>query len=271
MKEVIKNTRKMVPLVHNITNYVTVNDVANVLLACGGSPIMSDDLMDATEITLICNALNINIGTLNERTIKTMHETLKKANAANHTCVLDPVGAGASKLRTETTLELLKTGHFDCIKGNISEIKTIFNGTGNTSGVDASELDKVTDSNLDEAIKFAKELAKKYQTIIAITGEIDIVSNSEKAYVIRNGVKMMGKITGTGCMLNGILAANLAANNNSLESAAVSVIEMGLAGEIASNRMSELDGNGSFRTYLLDAIYNMTDEMILKGAKVEQR
>ncbi|MBO5329852.1 MAG: hydroxyethylthiazole kinase, partial [Anaerotignum sp.] len=129
LKEMLENVRKTCPLIHNITNYVTVNDCANVLLACGGSPIMSDDVDEAEDITSICGGLNINIGTLNQRTIPTMHKAGRKANELGHPVVLDPVGAGASKLRTKTAKELIEDVKFTVIRGNISEIKALALGT----------------------------------------------------------------------------------------------------------------------------------------------
>ncbi|MDD3417604.1 MAG: hydroxyethylthiazole kinase, partial [Lachnospiraceae bacterium] len=137
----LKSVREMGPLVHNITNYVTVNDVANVLLACGASPIMSDDQEDVEDITSICGGLNINIGTLNQCTIPSMYAAGKKANELGHPVLLDPVGAGASRLRTDTALGLMKEVKFDVIRGNISEIKTLYFGTGSTKGVDADVAD----------------------------------------------------------------------------------------------------------------------------------
>ena len=121
----LDNVREKAPLVHNITNYVTVNDVANVLLACGGSPIMADDLREVEEITSICGGLNINIGTLNSYTIESMLQAGYKANELKHATLLDPVGAGASKLRTNTAEHLLQEIQFDVIRGNISEIKRL--------------------------------------------------------------------------------------------------------------------------------------------------
>ena len=135
LSKCIENVRSSVPLVHNITNYVTVNDVANVLLACGGSPIMSDDADDVQDITSICGGLNINIGTLNKRTIPSMLLAGKRANELGHKVLLDPVGAGASKLRTDTAIKLMKEIKFDVIRGNISEIKTLVLGSGITKGV----------------------------------------------------------------------------------------------------------------------------------------
>ena len=144
-EEIFENVRRNAPLIHNITNYVTVNDCANMLLACGASPIMADDPEDALEITDICNGLNINIGTLNRRTIPAMFAAGKRANELGHPVVLDPVGAGASTLRTETALGLLKEVKFTVIRGNVSEIKTLALGSGNTKGVDANVADRVTE------------------------------------------------------------------------------------------------------------------------------
>lgn len=268
----IKNVRKTVPLVHNITNYVTVNDVANVLLACGGSPIMSDEPEDVEDITAICKGLNINIGTLNQRSIEGMFRAGRKANELGHVVLLDPVGAGAGALRTGTAIRLLEELRFDVIRGNISEIKTLARGSGTTKGVDADVADAVTEENLDEAVAFVKEFAKKSGSIVAVTGAIDLVSDGEKCFVIRNGRPEMGKVTGTGCQLSGMITAFLAANpDNKIEAAAAAVCAMGLAGEIGWSRMQEGDGNSTYRNRIIDAIYNMDEECLDGGAKYEVR
>lgn len=269
-KEIIANVRKTVPLVHNITNYVTVNDVANVLLACGGSPIMSDEPLDVVDITSICGGLNINIGTLNKNSIEAMFVAGKKANELGHVVLLDPVGAGASALRTDTALKLIEEVKFDIIRGNISEIKTLVLGSGTTKGVDADAADAVTDANLQEMVKFVKEIAAKFNTIIAITGAIDLVADKDKCYVIRNGRPEMGKITGTGCQLSGMIPAFAVANkDNMLEAVAAAVCTMGAAGEIGFERMLPGDGNSTYRNRIIDAIYNMDDETLNRYAKVE--
>ena len=268
----LENVRKNVPLVHNITNYVTVNDVANVLLACGGSPIMSDEPLDVEDITSICGGLNINIGTLNQSSIKGMFLAGKKANELNHPVLLDPVGAGASKLRNDTAVNLIKEIKFTVIRGNISEIKTLALGSGTTKGVDADVADAVTEENLDSAVKFVKDFAQKSGAIVAITGAIDLVSDADTCYVIRNGRPEMGKITGTGCQLSGLMTAYLVANpDNLLEAAAASVCVMGLAGEIGWKNMKSEDGNSTYRNRIIDAIYNMDADTLNKGAKYEVR
>lgn len=268
----LENVRKTGPLVHNITNYVTVNDVANVLLACGGSPIMSDEPDDVVDITTICNGLNINIGTLNKRSIQGMLRSGEHANALNHPVLLDPVGAGASALRTNTALALMERIHFTVIRGNISEIKTLALGSGTTKGVDADLADAVTEETLDSAVSFVKDFARKTGAIIAITGAIDLVSNGEICYVIRNGRAEMGRITGTGCQLSGMMTAFVAANpDQPVNAAAAAVCAMGLAGEIAWQRMQPGDGNATYRNRIIDAIYCMDGATLEKGAKYEVR
>ena len=270
--ECLENVRKNGPLVHNITNYVTVNDVANVLLASGGSPIMSDEPEDVEDITTICGGLNINIGTLNQRTIVGMFRAGRKAAELGHTILLDPVGAGASKLRTETAVKLMDEIKFTVIRGNISEIKTLALGSGTTKGVDADVAGAVTEENLDSAIRFVKDFAKKTGAVVAITGAIDLVSDAEKCFVIRNGRPEMGRITGTGCQLSGLTTAFVVANpDNKVEAAAAAVCTMGLAGEIGWSHMQEGDGNSTYRNRIIDAIYNMDGETLEKGAKYEVR
>ncbi len=214
LKNNLENLKNAKPLIHNITNYVTVNDCANILLACGASPIMSDDINEVEEITSICNALNINIGTLNSRSIESMYKAGLKSNELGNPVILDPVGVGASKLRTDTAKKFIKDIKFTAIRGNISEIKNLaLEGEAlATKGVDANILDTITEENIANGINLAKNFAKKTGAIIAITGAIDIVANSEKAYCIFNGNSMMSKVTGTGCQLSAMIAAYISAN-----------------------------------------------------------
>lgn len=272
MKRQFDLLRKTMPLIHNITNYVTMNDVANILLACGGSPIMSDEVEDVEDITSICNGLNINIGTLHKSSIEGMLRAGKKANDLHHPILLDPVGAGASKFRTETALKLMQELNLAVIRGNISEIKTLALGNGTTKGVDADVSDAVTEENLEQAIEFVKAFSKRTGTIIAVTGRIDLVTDGNKCYVIRNGRSEMGKITGTGCQLSGMMTAFITANpDEMLEAAAAAVCAMGLAGEIGWSRMQTGDGNATYRNRIIDAIYNMTGDVLEKGANYEVR
>lgn len=271
-KNCLENVRNRMPLVHNITNYVTVNDVANVILACGGSPIMSDEAEDVEDITSACDGLNINIGTLHKTSIEGMLRAGRRANELNHPVLLDPVGAGASSLRTDTALSLMRELKLSAVRGNMSEIRTLAQGSGRTKGVDADAADAVTEENLQKSAAFVKAFAKRAGCIIAVTGEIDIVTDGETCYVIRNGRPEMRKVTGTGCQLSGIMTAYLAANpDRKLEAAAAAVCVMGLAGETGWRRMQEGDGSATYRTRIIDAVYNMTGEELEKGAKYELR
>lgn len=268
----LENVRKTVPLVHNITNYVTVNDVANVLLACGASPIMSDEPEDVEDITSICGGLNINIGTLNQRSIEGMCRAGRRANELGHIVLLDPVGAGASRMRTNTAVELMKELKFTAIRGNISEIKTLALGSGTTKGVDADVADAVTEENLEEMIRFAGDFSDRSGALTVITGAIDLVADGKRCYVIRNGRPEMGKITGTGCQLSGMMTAFLTANpTQPLEAAAAAVCTMGLAGEIGWSHMAEGDGNATYRNRIIDAIYHMDGDTLERGARYEVR
>lgn len=272
LKEMLINVRENGPLVHNITNYVTVNDCANILLACGGSPIMADDVDEVAEITAICGGLNINIGTLNARTIPAMHAAGKRANELGHPVVLDPVGAGASTLRTKTANDLIRDIKFAVIRGNSSEIKTLALGAGTTRGVDADIADSITKDNLNQAVAFAKEFARKTGAVIAITGAIDIVADDKTAYCIFNGHPMMSSITGTGCQLSALIAAYVTANPDApLKATAAAVCAMGICGEKAYSRLSEEDGNATYRNYIIDAVYHLDGEELERLARYEIR
>jgi len=272
-KEIIENVKKEIPLIHCITNYVTVNDCANILIACGGAPIMADDAGEVEEMTSICSGLVINIGTLNQNTIRAMFLAGKKSNILGHPVVLDPVGAGASKLRTDTANKLLDEVRFTVIRGNISEIKTLAIGSGTTKGVDADVADMVTDKTIDNVIAFVKEFSKKTGAVTVITGAIDIVAGENIAYVIRNGHPMMSRITGSGCMLTVMTAAYVAANpGDIIKAAAASVCAMGLCGELAFSKCKTAGGgNSSYRNYLIDEVYNLDAESLMRGAKYEAR
>lgn len=263
----LQQVQQQKPLVHCITNYVTVNDCANMVLACGASPIMADDGREVEDITSICNGLVINIGTLNERTIAAMIKAGKKANALGHPVILDPVGAGASALRTDTVFQLLKEVQFTAIRGNISEIKTVALGTGTTKGVDADVADEVNAQTLPDVLQFARTLAKETGAVIIITGKQDLLTDGEESCLVSNGHAMMSRITGSGCMLTCLLGAYLAANpEHAFDACVAAVAEMGLAGELAYQPGC---GTLTFRTGLLDAISTMTAEQLDGGARVE--
>ncbi|MCI8649396.1 MAG: hydroxyethylthiazole kinase [Anaerotruncus sp.] len=272
-EEILNNVATKMPLIHCITNYVTVNDCANILLACGGSPIMADDEQEAAEITSICDGLTINIGTLNSRTIHSMLKAGQRANQLGHPVVLDPVGAGASELRTQTTRRLLEQVRFSVIRGNSSEIKTVAQGSGFTKGVDAAAVDATTAQNFEQVAAYAKQLSQTTGAVIAITGAIDLIAASERVYMIRNGHPMMSKVSGTGCMLSAVIAAFVAANpTQPLDATAAAVCAMGLCGELAFQQIQAAGGGtASLRIALIDQMSRLDAATLNGGAKIEAR
>jgi hydroxyethylthiazole kinase len=263
------------PLVHCITNYVTVNDCANAILAVGGAPVMADDEAEAADIAGIADALVINIGTLNARTIHSMELAGFASARRGIPIVLDPVGAGASTFRTETALALLGKIPFTVIRGNASEIRTLASGTGSTRGVDASEAD-ARETELDSIRHEAVVLALRTKATVAVTGETDIITDGKRAYAIRNGHPLMGSITGSGCMLTAVLGAYLGANAKAaapleaIDATAAALCAMGIAGERAARDAAKA-GTGSYRVALIDALSRLNSRDVLKGMKLDAR
>ena len=254
------NTKK--PLVHHITNYVTVNDCANITLAIGASPIMADAIEEAEEIVSISSSLVLNIGTLNKRTVESSIAAGNKANKINIPVIFDPVGAGASSFRNNTTKEILDKVKINILRGNISEIRYIAGLHSSTKGVDASESDRTGSHN--EAAEIAYNLAKKQKCIVAITGAIDTVSDGTRTIFIENGHKALSNITGTGCMCSSLVGSfNGAAPDSPLEATVSALLCMGIAGEIAFEKAGKL-GNGSFRSAIIDAVSNMNKKILLE-------
>ncbi len=267
---ILENVRNQSPLVHTITNNVTANDCANILLAIGASPIMAEDPREVEEITALASGLCLNIGTISEKKGEAMLLAGKRAAALGHPVVLDPVGAGASRLRTQTAQNILREVPCAVIRGNASEIRTLFQGNLPSRGVDSAQ--RITEDALEETIALAKAFAKQAGAVVAITGNIDIVADPNTAYCIRNGHPMMGRVTGCGCQLSALTAAFAAANpSNLLLAAAAAVCAMGVAGEIAHKRLAPLDGNATYRNYIIDAIYNLTSAQLEEGANYEVR
>lgn len=265
--KLLDEVRNKKPLVHNITNYVTVNDCANILLALGASPIMADDIKEAADITKISSALVINIGTLNERTIESMIASGKKANKLNIPVVFDPVGAGASEFRNATTKRIIDEVKISVLRGNMSEIKFIAGLQATTKGVDASEAD--TKGGSDEGVNVAKNLANRLNCTIAITGVIDIISDGERVAILENGTKMLSNVTGTGCMTSALVGAYCGAGSDYFIAAVSGIISMGISGEIALEKAGNI-GTGSFHIAIIDAISNLNSEIIKKMAKIKE-
>lgn len=265
----LEKVREKGPLVHHLTNYVTVNDCANITLAIGASPVMADDINEVKEMVSLASSLVINIGTLNSRTVEAMLEAGKKANELGIPVVLDPVGAGATPYRTEVAKRILENINLSVVRGNISEIKVLYGIDTITKGVDAAESIAADSDKLTEEKEFAKAVAKKLNTVIAITGAVDIISDGEKLYTIENGHKIMSKVTGTGCMCTSLIGSFLGAGEDNLLAALSGVVSMGIAGEKANKKVEvENSGTGSLKVYILDEIYKLNEETILSRGKI---
>jgi hydroxyethylthiazole kinase len=260
-KEFLCRIKEKKPLVHHITNYVTTNDCANIVLAIGGSPVMADAIEEVEDMVSIASALVINIGTLNSVTIKSMIRAGKKANEIGVPIILDPVGVGATPYRKEVALRLIKEVKFSVIRGNMAEIKTLSGMNALSKGVDSEEIQS------DNAKDIAKELALKLNTVVAITGKIDYISDGSKVISLKNGHEMLASVTGTGCMSTSLIGTYCGVTKDYLIAAAAGILTMGIAGELAYERLSGTEGSGSFRVKLMDAIYNFSSEDIDKMGK----
>lgn len=262
--ELINKVRAEVPLVHCMTNYVTVNDVANALLAIGASPIMSDDCHDVEDIVSISKALVINIGTLNERTVASMILAGKKANALHIPVVLDPVGAGASAYRNETTKKIIEEVKLTVLRGNLSEVSFVAGLEVSTKGVDSSEQDADKD-----AVAVARSVAKQLNCTVAITGAVDTISDGETVIQIENGHPMLSKVTGTGCLTSGLVGAFVAVGENPVYASAAAIAATGIAGELAFAKAGST-GTGSFHIALIDALSQICENTYMEMGKITQ-
>lgn len=249
------------PLVHHITNYVTVNDCANIVLAIGGSPVMADDREEAAEMVGFASALVLNIGTLNSRTIESMLIAGLRAKELGVPVILDPVGVGATKLRTNTAETLIRELKPEVIRGNMSEIKVL-------AGLDVAikGVDSLADEQ-DSAV-IAKKLASELGSVIAITGKTDVVSDGSQVCLLNNGHRILGDVTGTGCMTTSLVGSFCGATKDYFTGAVAGIISMGLAGELAHASLRHGEGIGTFRARLFDSIYNLTPDILAKEGKI---
>ncbi len=262
----IEILRNKAPIIHCMTNAVSINDCANILLACGASPIMADSIEDAEDICSIADALVLNLGMLNPMKAEAMLLAGKTANKKNIPIVLDPVGIGASTFRQKWANKLLAELKISLIRGNTSEISFLASGKRGTRGVDSDITEEKTGSQIEKV----QECAEKYSCIAAASGKTDILSDGKKIILIHNGCDEMRLVTGAGCMLSVLSAAHLAANKeNTFFAAAAAFTQMGIAGEIAQKNLKENEGSASFRIRMIDAICHIDDEMMRKGANYE--
>ena len=265
----LENVRERAPLVHHITNYVTVNDCANITLSIGASPVMADDINEVEAMTSIASSLVINIGTLNSRTVECMIKAGKKANEVGIPVILDPVGAGATPYRTKVAKTIMDNIELAVIRGNLSEIKTLYGINTKTKGVD-SLYDTSIKDELEKGKLLAKDFSKRVGSIIAITGAVDIVTDGKMIYTVENGHKIMSKITGTGCMCSSLIGSYLGTNEDNLLAALSGVVSMGISGELAYESLKEGEGTGTFKVRIMDNIYNLSKEVIEKRGKINE-
>lgn len=258
-----EQTRTYKPLLHCMVNLVTANDCANLVLACGASPIMAEDPEEVGQVVSACDGLVLNLGTPSPRKIQALLLAGKAAKCACKPVVFDPVGAGASDFRKKAAQEILSQIRPEIIRGNASEIRTLLLGTMAHRGVD-------TDAIAEEPLELAKSLADKTGAIVVISGDTDVVTDGSTSYRVRNGHPMMRYVTGTGCQMSALIGAYAAANPDKLlQSTLAGVCGFGLCGEIAHRRLSPPDGNASYRTYIIDAVYHLTGDVLEKGARYE--
>lgn len=261
--EAISELRRKAPLIHNITNYVTVNDCANAVLAIGASPIMADDIGEAADIAAVSSALVLNIGTLNRRIVESMLAAGKKANECGVPVVLDPVGAGASALRNQAVQSILKQVRISILRGNSSELSYVAGMQASTKGVDASGSDAGKD-----AASIAEAVAGRFGCIAAVTGAVDAISDGKRLVRVHNGHPMLSRVTGTGCMTSA-LVGSFAAVCSPFCAAVAGIASMGVAGELAFEKAGA-DGTGSFHAAVLDALSRLDAPLLKKRMRLHE-
>lgn len=253
--------RVKTPLVHCISNYVTVNDVANIILASGASPAMVEHPGEAGDFARIAGALYLNLGTLTGEQEMAMIEATKGAAAAEVPLIIDPVACGVIPRKIAVIEKLHAEGKLACIKGNSAEIKSLAGVTAHARGVDSVDQGE----GLEEA---GRSLAEKKKVVVAATGPEDVVTDGKRVAVVKNGTGLFSSITGAGCMVGGVVAACIAAAADRTWLAAVTGI---IAFNIAGERAARLSGDnpGTFRNILFDQLYNLRGQDILKEARAE--
>ena len=255
---ILNEIRNNSPLVHNITNYVVMNNTANALLSVGASPVMAHSLDEVEDIISISSSLVINMGTLSELWVDSMIKAGKKANQLKKPIVFDPVGVGASSYRTEVAKEIIEKTSPSVIRGNASEIMVLAQLSSVTKGVDSTAK---TVEALDGAIQLSKEL----NNTVVVSGETDYIVTRNKVSSINNGREIMSKVTGMGCTATSVIGASVAVEDDVHESAVFSMALMGVAGEIAE---SKSNGPGSFQISFLDTLSSISSKIISDNARI---
>lgn len=252
--EDLEQVRSKSPLIHNITNYVVMNNTANALLSIGASPVMAHAKDEVAEMAGIASALVINIGTLDAAWVDSMIIAGKTASAKNTPIILDPVGVGATSYRTKVCKQIIDECKPTIIRGNASEIIALCNSNVKTKGVDS------TDSS-ESALDSAKLLAQQTNAIVVISGQTDYITDGTNVETVNNGNPMMARVTGMGCTASAMVATFAAINNNPFKAGIHAMTIMGIAGEIAASKSK---GNGSLQVNFLDELYNLSAETIQK-------
>lgn len=268
IKAVLENTQNRTPMVHSITNNVTINDCANIILAAGGTAIMAQDEREVEEITSHAQALVINMGAV--RAQEAMLRAAKIAKRNGRPVVLDPVAAGASTLRREMCSRLLSENLVSVIRGNASEVRALAAGAEQETGVEASALDSVTEDNLQESAAWLRSFSRRTGAVVMLTGAMDVITDGTRTAVVRGGSAYLRRITGAGCMLTSLTGVYCGANPDILLEAAVTASEvMKHCGETAEARVrKEMEGTASFRTRLIDAVSLLDAEEIASNARL---
>ncbi len=255
-----KEVQSKHPLVHHITNYVTVNDCANICICSGGSPVMTDDRNDVEDMVRISNCVVLNMGTLNERTVDSMLISGKAAKKNGVPVVFDAVGAGATGYRNEVAHRIIEEVRPDVIKGNSGEISFLAGILGSVRGVDST-------GKAEDTKDIILDLAKKYGCIVVSTGKVDYVSDGKEAYELTNGDDLEGCVSGTGCMLSSVIGAYVGANGVSVGPVVAAISAFNIAAEHA---VKGSKGPGSFKAGLFDSLYSLTAEDLDKEAKIRE-
>lgn len=250
--------REQRPLVHHITNMVVMNDTANITLAIGASPVMAHALEEVEEMVKLARVLLLNIGTLTPGQIEAMVRAGKRANELSIPIVLDPVGAGATSLRTQSALRLLRELQIQAIRGNASEVGTLVGVAAETRGVDSISL-------AEDREVVASRAAREFNCTVAITGARDVIADGQRVARVENGHPLLAAITGSGCMATTLVAAFMAVESDAWLAATAGLVAMGLAGEMAAPKAS---GPGTFRSHLLDAVAALDEGALVRGQKV---
>jgi hydroxyethylthiazole kinase len=256
----VQAIRAEAPLVHNITNYVVMNTTANALLAIGASPVMAHAVKEVEEMTGIARALVINIGTLSEAWIISMIKAGRKARQRGLPVVLDPVGAGATHLRTSTVHTFLREAPPTIIRGNASEIRAVLYAEEGTKGVDSTHAS-------DEALDAARILSEHCHAVVSVSGAVDLIVSGNSVLKVSNGDPMMPRVTGLGCTATALTGAFAAVNPDPLEAAAHAMAVLGIAGEMAAERSP---GPGSLQMHLLDSLYRLGEADIRQRLRIER-